>query len=122
MLASCSFEFITMISLSPCDCFERFVVLLLKLYVKTVYLFLFFKMRMRIRSYDGYRIVGNFPDWATAPPTLPVGSAFCSMQSKMWEMEAMDRAQYVYKKICYATVGDELSCRREVENYCDLHQ
>ena len=35
-------------------------------------------------------------------------------------IEATVRGYHVYKEIWLATVGEELSCLREVENYCNL--
>ena len=34
-------------------------------------------------------------------------------------IEAMVRGYHMYKEIWCAAVGEELSCMREVENYCD---
>ena len=62
----------------------------------------------------------------TAPNTLPVGSASYCIQLKTSEMgceshtmEAMVRGYHVYKEIWCAAYGEELSCMREVENYCN---
>ena len=70
--------------------------------------------------------------FGAAPPTLPgwvrllLHACRSSNQPKSFEMaresltiEAMNRGYHVYKEIWCADVEEELSCVREVENYCD---
>ena len=41
------------------------------------------------------------------------------MTHEFYTIEVIVRGYHVYKEIWFASVGEELSCVREVDNYCD---